>query len=339
MSALISRRRCLPATPVSHFPELKVALLLLTLICSEANADINDGLASYNRGDYAAAFTEFSVAATQDDDLALNLLGTMYVRALGVERNYKLALDNFYKAQALGSIEATANLGKMYEDGLGVPQNNTLALQFYRDAARAGLQPVIVRMAEIYERGELGVVPDAAAARDWRAKLPAAQAASGDEHSAKGKAIPKRSAAQAMLPTPTRQDTATRTDVDQGALFEKQVLSALERYAQRERKLFVASTDRQPALASYLDELRVRLKAHLVTASAAATTGKRMIVSLSILRNGVLRDVELSRPSGDPRADRMVLSSLKKISHLQPLPGEIVGDVDVLVVSMRLPLE
>lgn len=324
---------------------IKIALLLWVLFCCEAVADVDGGIAAYKRGDYATAFSELSIAASKDDAFAQNVLGTMYAQGLGVERNYERAADWFFKAQALGLPEAMANLAKMYTTGLGLPQSNTAALQYYREAAIAGFRPAISRMAEIYERGELGLAPNTTMALEWRAQLRGPQGGIRNEPVSPAKAVAtvdsprKRKAATATLPKHSSHDDAVRKRHDTGELFEKQVFDRLEKYSQRERKLFVSSTDDTPSIAAYLKDLRTQLRSLLVTAFSAAKPEENMIVTLSFLRDGTLRDVELSKGSGNSNTNRKVLSSLKRLTRLKPLPAETGGGPDVLVVIVRLPIE
>lgn len=323
----------------------KVALLLLALFCSAAHATVEDGVAAYKRGDYALAFSEFSIAAGKDDSFSQNVLGTMYAQGQGVERNYKLALDWFFKAQALGSPEAMANLAKMYASGLGVPKNNGAALQYYRNAALAGFQPAILRMAEIYERGEFGVVPDTSMGFYWRTRLRGGQNEVSNLRTAPAKAVTTLDQPSAgwltttILPKPSRRDKAVRARVGNDELFEKQLFQRLENSRQRERKLFVASTDNTPAIAAYLKELRAQIKNQLAAVFSSAKADESMIVTLSILRDGSLKVIELSHASGNQKTNGRVLASLKQLKRLEPLPAETAGSADVLVVSVRLPVE
>ena len=148
-----------------------IAVLLFALSSAPAEADVEAGIAAYQGGDFVVALREFQEAAKHDDVHALNYLGIMYAEGLGTQRDDKRAADMFYIAQTLGYPEATANLARMYAEGLGVRQDNKAALSSYRAAAKAGFKPAIIRMAEIYEKGELGEAPNAALAREWRARL------------------------------------------------------------------------------------------------------------------------------------------------------------------------
>jgi len=326
------------------------ALFFLTLLCGAVHADVKDGIAAYQRGDYAAAVVEFRSAAAQDDMFALNVLGTMYAQGLGVERNYKLALDNFFKAQALGSPDASANLARMYATGIGIPQDNASALRYYRDAAHDGFRPAIMRLAEIYAAGELGVTADATIAQGWRDRLGDTSPPRADVAPAPVAAVPLRSGtttkASPSLPQAPRRDavapaptpTPAPTHSDSVALFEKQVFAELEKYRQRERKRFVAASDNPAPLAAYLDDLRRQLKQVSGAAFSTSNHDEYVIVSLSILRDGRLREIELNQKSGSAKIDRMVLASLGSIARLEPPPPD--GDAaDVLVVSIKLPVE
>src|ERR1019366_6245787 len=104
----------------------------------------------------------------------------MYAEGLGTLRDDYQAADLFYRAAILGYPEAMANLARMYAAGRGGRHDNKAAVSLYRAAAKAGFQPAIMRMAEIYESGELGEAPDAALAREWRARLQGQQTQSGD---------------------------------------------------------------------------------------------------------------------------------------------------------------
>ena len=168
---------------------------MLAWVPVSAIADVAAGVAAYRLRDFAGAFMAFQEAAKRDDVHALNYLGIMYAEGLGTPRNDTQAAIMFSKASLLGFPEAMANLARMHAAGRGGPQDNKAALSAYRAAARSGFQPAIVRMAEIYENGELGEAPDAALAREWRARLPLPPSPTAD-------AAPAREAATVAAETP-----------------------------------------------------------------------------------------------------------------------------------------
>jgi len=331
----------------------RIAAIALALLCNRAGADVEAGIAAYQRGDFAAALAEFSDAARQNDPLALNVLGIMYAEGRAVARNDKLAADYFFKAQALGSLEAGANLGRMYADGRGVPKNNAEALKHYRDAALGGYLPAMRRLAEVYEKGELGVAPDPALAQEWRARLggtptglmqlrPAPTEASAPpeiprDRKAERKATPV--AALAPVPKVASRVVPVTPAPDVNGKFEKQVLAELEKYRQRERKLQVASSDTTPALAAYLKDLRARLKRHLEGPVPESTQPAGLAVSIAIMPDGTVRGIEVDRASGNTGLDRRVLSVLRQLPRLPPLPPAVQESADVLEVTVRLPVE
>ena len=82
---------------------LTVAILLG--LAAPAWAGFDEGVAAYERGDYATALREFRPFANQ------------------------------------GYAAAQFNLGIMYDEGQGVPQDYAEALKWYRKAAEQGVWP------------------------------------------------------------------------------------------------------------------------------------------------------------------------------------------------------
>ena len=80
-----------------------IAVIVALLFgAGSAWADFDDGVAAYERGDYATALKEFRPLAEQ------------------------------------GHVVAQFNLGVMYEFGEGVPKNNAEAIKWFRKAAEQG---------------------------------------------------------------------------------------------------------------------------------------------------------------------------------------------------------
>lgn len=328
-----------------------VTALVLILPSGDIHADVDAGIAAYRRGDFVLAYAEFRAAAEQNDPLALNVLGIMHAEGVGVARNDKLAVDWFFKAQALGSLEAGANLARMYADGRGVPRSDTEALRQYRGAALGGYLPAMKRLAEIFERGELGVTPDPIAAQEWRARLkgtptglmhmrpaPADPLAPPETPpGSNGQMPPSPRASGPKASKAAVRNSPARADADHE--FEMQVMQQLAKYRQRERKLQVASTDTAPDLKDYLQELRTRLRTHLQGTFTASKAPTAMTVSLSIRRDGTIKDIEFDRRSGNPKLDRKVLLTLKQLGNFAALPPAIQATADILAVTVRLPVE
>jgi hypothetical protein len=69
-----------------------------------------DGMASYNRGDYVPAIQVFRALAAQGNAKAQSVLGVMYRRGQGVARNSAHAFVWFSRAAARGDVRAKAEL-------------------------------------------------------------------------------------------------------------------------------------------------------------------------------------------------------------------------------------
>jgi TPR repeat protein len=69
-----------------------------------------DGMASYNRGDYVPAIRLFRPLAEQGNAKAQSALGMMYRRGQGVARSSVRAFLWFSRAAARGDAQATAEL-------------------------------------------------------------------------------------------------------------------------------------------------------------------------------------------------------------------------------------
>ncbi len=70
---------------------LALAVALLIGLATPSHADFQDGLAAYDRGDYAAALREWRPLAEQGHAMAQTFLGVMYSKGQGVPQDYVLA--------------------------------------------------------------------------------------------------------------------------------------------------------------------------------------------------------------------------------------------------------
>ncbi len=77
---------------------------------------------------------EYQILAATGDPVAQNELGKYYLF-----RNHSLALSLFEKAAEAGNVRAINNIGLMYERGMGVEKSLPKAVEFYRRAADQGL--------------------------------------------------------------------------------------------------------------------------------------------------------------------------------------------------------
>ena len=128
-------------------PKAKFAgLALIAALCAgftlgltaPAWAGFDEGLAAYQRGDYATAIRELRPLAKQGNTNAQFNLGIMYSEGKGVPQDYAEAVKWHRKAAEQGDAEAQYNLGVMYGNGLSVPQDYAEAVGWWHKAAEQG---------------------------------------------------------------------------------------------------------------------------------------------------------------------------------------------------------
>ena len=129
----------------------KVFMLVLTGFCYCPSPGISDnlqdtfveaGVNAFNERLYSKALKEWGKALNQGSSLALegdfralNNIGVMYERGLGVRQDFKEAEKRYKIAASNGSTEAKHNLGLLYHLGNGVNQDDTKAFNWFRKAA------------------------------------------------------------------------------------------------------------------------------------------------------------------------------------------------------------
>jgi uncharacterized protein len=148
---------------------LLAALFLLTLAIAQpspAAADMNEGIAAYKRGDYAAALIELRPLAEQGNSDAQFYLGIMYYNGQGVPQDYSEAVKWYRKAAGQGIAIAQNNLGFMYDEGRGVPQDYAEAVKWYRKAAEQGDASAQLNLGVKYQHGQ-GVPQDYVQSHMW----------------------------------------------------------------------------------------------------------------------------------------------------------------------------
>jgi hypothetical protein len=85
--------------------------------------------------DYKQAFKYYSLAAAQNDVIALNNLGSLYYNGIGVQRDSRQAAELFAKAADKGNVDACVNLGFMLISGEGVHTDKAKALAYFEKAS------------------------------------------------------------------------------------------------------------------------------------------------------------------------------------------------------------
>jgi uncharacterized protein len=149
---------------------LRFGLLILLISASSADpasgGPFDDGIAAYERGDYATAFRLMKPLAEQGDAKSQHNLGVMYDYGRGVPQDNTKAVKWYRRAAGQGIPEAQHNLGLMYENGQGVPQSDTEAVKWYRRAAGQGIPEAQVNLGIMYYNGR-GVPQDCVLAHMW----------------------------------------------------------------------------------------------------------------------------------------------------------------------------
>jgi uncharacterized protein len=154
---------------------IKAAVAALVLAVSFAGSvaagPFEDGVAAYEKGDYATALRLMRPIAEQGDASAQHALGLMYANGQGVPQDYAAAVSWYRKAAEQGYARAQFNLGFMYLGGDGVPQDYVLAHMWLNLAAARGDKGASEVRASLAKE----MTPDQIAeaqklAREWKPK-------------------------------------------------------------------------------------------------------------------------------------------------------------------------
>jgi len=140
-------------------------LLVPTLFGLALAGPLEDGVAAYRQGDFAAAMRLLRPLADAGDAKAEFHLGRMYALGQGVGQDPGQAVAWYRRAAQHGNAEAEFVLGVMFLDRSGAPQEE--ALVWLRKAAEKGLFNAQFRLGMMYAKGAGGLAQDPIAARMW----------------------------------------------------------------------------------------------------------------------------------------------------------------------------
>ncbi len=104
--------------------------------------------------------------AERGDAKAMGVLGLMYEKGLGCEKNLAEALKWLKKGAQKGDADTENNLGFMYFQGMGVKEEDAEALKWFKKAAAQGLASAEGNLGLMYGRGA-GVHKDYAQSLEW----------------------------------------------------------------------------------------------------------------------------------------------------------------------------
>ncbi|MBQ7502617.1 SEL1-like repeat protein [bacterium] len=122
------------------------------------------GKAAYEKGEYQEAAKLYAKSAEKNNAEAQCLLGCMYLKGEGTEKNAAKAVDLLEAANALNYSEAALKLGNISRYGLNGELDTAKALEYYTKAAEAGNAEGQYRLAEMYFKGQGAGVDKAKAA-------------------------------------------------------------------------------------------------------------------------------------------------------------------------------
>ena len=83
-------------------------------------------------GESVALLHRLKYCAELGDKRCQNQLGAWYLKGIGTEQDYSLALKWFQKAAEQNYAAAFSNIGNIYQKGLGVEVDNQKAVQYYK---------------------------------------------------------------------------------------------------------------------------------------------------------------------------------------------------------------
>jgi hypothetical protein len=116
---------------------LLIAALVLALV-GAAKASVEEGVISYQRGDFAAALKILEPEAKAGDATARFHLGLMYDFGEGVDNDFAEAARWYRKAAEQGHGDAQYNIGVLYYTGKGLPKDVAEAARWFKIAANRG---------------------------------------------------------------------------------------------------------------------------------------------------------------------------------------------------------
>ena len=147
-----------------------VLSVFLVLAAGDARAGFDEGLAAYERGDYATALRELRPLAEQDA-AAQFLLGLMYDEGRGVSQDYAEAAKWYRFAAEQGDADGQNLLGAAYANGKGVPQDYVQSHMWLNLSAAQGLETARNERDIIAERMTPAQIAEAQRlAREWTEK-------------------------------------------------------------------------------------------------------------------------------------------------------------------------
>jgi uncharacterized protein len=149
------------------------ALRETTPVYSNLADPFQQGVAAWNRGDYATALQLFRPLAERGNIRAQALLGFSYASGSGVPQDYAEAAKWYQRAADTGDDIAQYNIGIMHQNGQGVPQDLVRAYMWLDLAAMRGHQGAAMDRDKLVKSMTAAQIAEAQElARKWKPKTP-----------------------------------------------------------------------------------------------------------------------------------------------------------------------
>lgn len=133
----------------------------LFLPLAACGGDFEQAQAAYDARDYARAREALAPLADAGDPRAQHLLGLLYEKGRGVEKDFTTAVHWYQRASQLGHAPSQYRLAVGYLCGLGgLPEDKAQALAWLRRSARGGYDKAKKVLATIESNGGEGVLYD-----------------------------------------------------------------------------------------------------------------------------------------------------------------------------------
>ncbi|MDR0466493.1 MAG: sel1 repeat family protein [Deltaproteobacteria bacterium] len=135
-------------------------------------ASFEDGVAAYQREDYASAMRIWHELGEAGDIRAIYNLGVLFDLGQGVAPDPMRAAVYFQHAAQGGHIRGMSNYGRLLDQGRGVSQDEEKAAFWFQKAAEGGLAEAQYNLGLMYERGR-GVPKNERDAAAWYSRAAA----------------------------------------------------------------------------------------------------------------------------------------------------------------------
>ena len=144
---------------------VSVAILPEAVTANSSNENL-DALVWYATLQYERAIPILLSLAEQGDALSQELLGNIYSRGLGLERDSVAAFAWYLRAAQQGRADAQLEIGTMYRDGIAVSIDGKLAMNWFARAAQQRDPRAFNAIGELYQ-GHRDIEQDPAEALNW----------------------------------------------------------------------------------------------------------------------------------------------------------------------------